>query len=224
MPKMLVVDDEKDIRSVITRFAKVEGFDTLEAGDGMEAIHIALSEDIDVIIMDIMMPRLNGFTAYKEISEKKHIPAIMLTAKGEEYDKLHGFELGIDDYVVKPFSPKEVMARAKAVLKRSGGGRPSPRQERESFGGLDIDFSGRSVASDGRKLLLTPKEMDLLFCLVRNKNLAMTRDMILNHVWGFDYCGDDRVVDAHIKMLRKSLGKNRKYIVTLRSVGYKFET
>lgn len=222
MPRMLVADDEKDIRSVITRFAKVDGFDTLEASDGMEAVSIALSEDIDVIIMDIMMPGLNGFSAYREISREKHIPVIMLSARGEEYDKLHGFELGIDDYVVKPFSPKEVMVRAKAVLKRSGGG-PRPHMEKEKFGGLEIDYSGRCVLSDGNKITLTPKELDLLFCLARNKNLAMTRDMILNHVWGFDYCGDDRVVDAHVKMLRKSLGKYRRYVVTLRSVGYKFE-
>jgi DNA-binding response OmpR family regulator len=219
---MLVVDDEADIRSVITRFAQSEGFETLEASDGMDAINLALNENIDVIIMDVMMPRLNGFSAYKEIARQKHIPVIMLSAKGEEYDKLYGFALGIDDYVVKPFSPKEIMARAKAVMKRAGDGSRVCR-DMELLGGLELDYAGRCVRADGRKLELTPKETDLLFCLAKNKNLAMTRDMILNHVWGFDYCGDDRVVDAHVKMLRASLGKYRRFIVTLRSVGYKFE-
>lgn len=222
MPKMLIVDDEEDIRSIISRFAAVEGFETLEAADGMDAVNIALSHDIDVIIMDIMMPRLNGFSAYQEIVKEKRVPVIMLSAKGEEYDKLYGFGLGIDDYVVKPFSPKEVMARARAVIKRFNAPRDFA-SDRQTFGGLTVDFAGRSVSTDGVRLPLSPKELDLLFCLVKNKNLAMTRDMILNHVWGYDYCGDDRVVDAHIKMLRASLGEYRSLIVTLRGMGYKFE-
>ncbi len=222
MPKMLIVDDEEDIRSIISRFAAVEGFDTLEAADGMDAVNIALSQDIDIIIMDIMMPRLNGFSAYQEIAKEKRVPVIMLSAKGEEYDKLYGFRLGIDDYVVKPFSPKEVMARAKAVIKRFNSGHIA-FSDKQTFDGLTVDFAGRRVSTDGVHLPLSPKELDLLFCLVKNKNLAMTRDMILNHVWGYDYCGDDRVVDAHVKMLRASLGKYRSLIVTLRGMGYKFE-
>ena len=180
------------------------------------------SEDFDLIVMDIMMPKLDGFSTCKEIKKYKTIPVIMLSARGEEYDKLFGFELGIDDYVVKPFSPKELMARIKAVLKRNNVSE-STVPEKLVFEGLEIDIAGREVYVDGEKASMTPKEYDLLFYLVKNKNLALTRDKLLEEVWGYDFFGDDRTVDTHIKMLRNSLGQYRKFIVTLRGMGYKFE-
>ena len=180
------------------------------------------NNDYDLIVMDIMMPKLDGFSTCKEIKKYKSIPVIMLSARGEEYDKLFGFELGIDDYVVKPFSPKELMARIKAVIKRNS--RPdSGIPEKLKFEGLEIDLAGREVYVDGVKASMTPKEYDLLFYLVKNKNLALTRDKLLEEVWGYDFFGDDRTVDTHIKMLRNSLGPYRKFIVTLRGMGYKFE-
>ena len=188
----------------------------------MEAVEMVKSEDFDLIVMDIMMPKLDGFSTCKEIKKYKTIPVIMLSARGEEYDKLFGFELGIDDYVVKPFSPKELMARIKAVLKRNNVSE-STVPEKLVFEGLEIDIAGREVYVDGEKASMTPKEYDLLFYLVKNKNLALTRDKLLEEVWGYDFFGDDRTVDTHIKMLRNSLGQYRKFIVTLRGMGYKFE-
>lgn len=188
----------------------------------MEAVEMVKSEDFDLIVMDIMMPKLDGFSTCKEIKKYKTVPVIMLSARGEEYDKLFGFELGIDDYVVKPFSPKELMARIKAVLKRNNVSE-STVPEKLVFEGLEIDIAGREVYVDGEKASMTPKEYDLLFYLVKNKNLALTRDKLLEEVWGYDFFGDDRTVDTHIKMLRNSLGQYRKFIVTLRGMGYKFE-
>ena len=192
----------------------------------MEAIEKAKSNDYDLIIMDVMMPKLDGYSASKEIRKYKNVPIIMLSARGEEYDKLFGFEIGVDDYVVKPFSPKELMARVKAVLLRSkASAAAAPAQnERLVFEGLEIDLAGREVYVDGKKASMTPKEYDLLFYLVRNKGLALTRDKLLEAVWGYDFFGDDRTVDTHIKMLRGSLGEYRKFIVTLRGMGYKFDT
>ena len=222
MSKILVVDDEANIRRVVREYAEFEGYEVKEAGDGMEAVEITKNEDFDVIIMDVMMPKLDGFSTCKEIKKTKSIPVIMLSARGEEYDKLFGFELGIDDYVVKPFSPKELMARIKAVIKRSSA--PSPAaQDKIKFEGLEIDIAGREVYVDGQRASMTPKEYDLLFFLVKNKGLALTRDKLLEEVWGYDFFGDDRTVDTHIKMLRNSLGPYRKFIVTLRGMGYKFE-
>ncbi len=222
MSKILVVDDEANIRRVVREYAEFEGYEVKEAGDGMEAVEITKNEDFDVIIMDVMMPKLDGFSTCKEIKKTKSIPVIMLSARGEEYDKLFGFELGIDDYVVKPFSPKELMARIKAVIKRSSA--PSPAaQDKVKFEGLEIDIAGREVYVDGQRASMTPKEYDLLFFLVKNKGLALTRDKLLEEVWGYDFFGDDRTVDTHIKMLRNSLGPYRKFIVTLRGMGYKFE-
>ena len=194
----------------------------LRAYDGMEALDLAMTKDIHLIIIDVMMPKLDGFSTCKEIKKYKTIPVIMLSARGEEYDKLFGFELGIDDYVVKPFSPKELMARIKAVLKRNNVSE-STVPEKLVFEGLEIDIAGREVYVDGEKASMTPKEYDLLFYLVKNKNLALTRDKLLEEVWGYDFFGDDRTVDTHIKMLRNSLGQYRKFIVTLRGMGYKFE-
>lgn len=222
MYKILVVDDEVNIRRVVREYAEFEGYEVAEAENGMEAVEMVKSEDFDLIVMDIMMPKLDGFSTCKEIKKYKTISVIMLSARGEEYDKLFGFELGIDDYVVKPFSPKELMARIKAVLKRNNVSE-STVPEKLVFEGLEIDIAGREVYVDGEKASMTPKEYDLLFYLVKNKNLALTRDKLLEEVWGYDFFGDDRTVDTHIKMLRNSLGQYRKFIVTLRGMGYKFE-
>ena len=224
MSKILIVDDEVNIRKVVREYAEFEGYEVSEAENGMEAVSICKENDFDIIIMDVMMPRLDGYSAVKEIHKYKQIPVIMLSARGEEYDKLFGFEIGIDDYVVKPFSPKELMARVKAVIKRNTVTSASPKNsDRYIFEGLEIDISGREVYVNGVKASMTPKEYDLLFYLERNKNIALTRDKLLEEVWGYDFFGDDRTVDTHIKMLRNSLGEYRKFIVTLRGMGYKFE-
>ncbi len=222
MPRILIVDDEKMIRNVVKEYAEFEGYETAEAENGMEAVELCRKEDFDIIIMDIMMPRLDGYSAVKEIRKTKQIPVIMLSARGEEYDKLFGFEIGVDDYVVKPFSPKELLARIKAVLKR-GGTAEETKIEKIRFEGLEINITGREVTIDGKTAQLTPKEYDLLFYLVRNKGIALSREKLLEEVWGYDFYGDDRTVDTHIKMLRSSLGDYRKFIVTLRGMGYKFE-
>lgn len=222
MSRILVVDDEINIRVVVREYAEFEGYEVAEAENGMQAIEMVKNENFDLIIMDVMMPKLDGYSACKEIKKIKNIPVIMLSARGEEYDKLFGFEIGIDDYVVKPFSPKELMARIKVVMKR-GSVPAEPVSERFSFEGLEIDMAGREVYVNGEKASMTPKEYDLLFFLVKNKNLAMSRDKLLESVWGYDFFGDDRTVDTHIKMLRNSLGEYRKFIITLRGMGYKFE-
>ncbi len=222
MPRILIVDDEKMIRNVVKEYAEFEGYETKEAEDGMEAVEICRKEDFDIIVMDIMMPRLDGYSAIKEIHKTKPIPVIMLSARGEEYDKLFGFEIGIDDYVVKPFSPKELLARIKAVLKRSAA--KEQQMDIIRYEGLEINVTGREVSIDGKPVSLTPKEYDLLFYLVKNKGIALSREKLLEEVWGYDFYGDDRTVDTHIKMLRNSLGEYRKFIKTLRGMGYKFET
>ncbi|MBQ8515274.1 MAG: response regulator transcription factor [Ruminococcus sp.] len=224
MYRLLIVDDEANIRHVVREYAEFEEYEVTEAENGMEAVALCREQDFDLIIMDVMMPRLDGFSACKEIRKKKNIPVIMLSARGEEYDKLFGFEIGIDDYVVKPFSPKELMARVRAVLNRQNTAVVSqPASTRMQFEGLEIDLAGREVYVDGQRASMTPKEYDLLFYLVKNKGLALTRDKLLEEVWGYDFFGDDRTVDTHIKMLRGSLGVYRKFIVTLRGMGYKFD-
>ena len=222
MYKILVVDDEPKIREVIREYAEFSGYEVTEAEDGMSAIGLCKLNDYDLVIMDIMMPKLDGFSACKEIKKIKDIPVIMLSARGEEYDKLFGFELGIDDYIVKPFSPKELIARVNAVLSRVHSSSGTP-QNTLKFGGLDINIPARVVTVDGKKVDLTPKEYELLFYLVENKNIALSRDKLLSDIWGYDFFGDDRTIDTHIKNLRNSLGPYRDYIVTLRGVGYKFE-
>lgn len=223
MYKILIVDDEENIREVLKEYAEFEGHEVDEAGDGMKAIEMAKAKDYDIIIMDVMLPRLDGYSACKEIRKFKQTPMLMLSARGEEYDKLHGFDVGIDDYVVKPFSPKEVMARVNAIVKRNSMAVSNTAAEVETFEGLEINFTSRDVFIDGEKANLTPKEYDLLFYLVRNKNIALTRNKLLEEVWGYDFFGDDRTIDTHIKMLRNNLGPYRKFIVTLRGLGYKFE-
>ena len=222
MYKILVVDDEPKIREVIKEYAEFSGFEVTEAEDGMSAVGLCKLNDYDLIVMDIMMPKLDGFSACKEIRKTKDIPTIMLSARGEEYDKLFGFELGIDDYVVKPFSPKELIARINAILSRRKGS-VAPPQQTLKFGGLEINIAARTVTVDGKKVDLTPKEYDLLFYLVENKNIALSRDKLLSDIWGYYFFGDDRTIDTHIKNLRNNLGPYRDYIVTLRGVGYKFE-
>lgn len=222
MYKILVVDDEPKIREVIREYAEFSGYEVVEAEDGMSAIGLCKLNDYDLIIMDVMMPKLDGFSACKEIKKIKDVPVIMLSARGEEYDKLFGFELGVDDYIVKPFSPKELMARINAVLSRFKAASHS-NQTTLKFDGLEINILARTVSVDGKKVELTPKEYDLLFYLVENKNIALSRDKLLSDIWGYDFFGDDRTIDTHIKNLRNSLGPYRDYIVTLRGVGYKFE-
>mgnify|MGYP003291002650 CR=1 FL=1 len=223
--KILIVDDEEKIRNVIKEYAEFEGYEVEEAIDGMDAVNICKEKDFDIIIMDIMMPRLDGFSAIKEIKKSKNIPVLMLSARSEEYDKLFGFEIGIDDYVVKPFSPKEVMARINAILSRVHVCKNSEEEKNEKYlyEGLEVDMLARNVFVNGEKKDLTPKEYELLQYLILNKNIALSRENILNKVWGYDFFGEDRTVDTHVKMLRNSLGDYREKIVTVRGMGYKFE-
>ena len=223
MYKVLVVDDEMKIRTLIRKYAEFEGHEVIEAADGMEAVNLCKCQTFDIIIMDIMMPELDGFSACKEIRKFSQTPMLMLSARGEEYDKIHGFELGIDDYVVKPFSPKELMMRIDAIMKRSK--RPDETADKDIFctEGLKVDFTGRIVYVNGVKADLSPKEYDLLFYMIKNRNIALSREKIITEVWGYDFYGDDRTLDTHIKLLRKSLGEYSKFIVTLRGVGYRFE-
>jgi len=216
--KILVVDDESRIRDVIREYLEIEIFSVFEASNGLDAINMAKEETFDLIVMDIMMPKMDGFSAIKEINKSKHTPVIMLSARGEEYDKLHGFDIGIDDYVTKPFSPKELVARIKAVTKRS-----NPEVAKYEFDGLLIDDKAHEVYIDSNKIYLTPKEYDLLKYLIQNINIALSREILLTKVWGYDFYGDDRTIDTHVKTLRNNLGKYRDFIVTVRGMGYKFE-
>ena len=222
MDKLLITDDEQKIREVIREYGEFNGYEVFEAADGMEAISLCKATEFDLIIMDIMMPKLDGFSTCKEIRKFSDTPILMLSARGEEYDKLFGFELGIDDYIVKPFSPKELMARANAILTR----RRTNRSESNSnvvVDGMEINMPARTVTIDGKRIEMTPKEYELLFYLVQNKNIALSRQKLLSDIWGYDYFGDDRTVDTHIKNLRNHLGSHRTRIVTLRGFGYKFE-
>ena len=208
MVHILVVDDEEQIRNIIKKYAAFEGYQVSEAVDGMEAVEICRQKKFDLIIMDVMMPELDGFSACREIRKTSDTPVLMLSARGEEYDRIHGFEIGVDDYVVKPFSPRELMMRVQAILKRS---RPAAENSREvyQFEGLTVDMTGRIVTIDGQKAELSPKEYDLLFYLVRNRGIALSRETLITNVWGYDFYGDDRTLDTHIKLLRKSLGVYR---------------
>jgi DNA-binding response OmpR family regulator len=219
MAKILIVDDEQMIRTVIKEYAEFEGHECFEAEDGMQAVKMVRDGQYDLVIMDVMMPKLDGYYAVKEIRKFSSIPIMMLSARVEEYDRLFGFEVGVDDYVTKPFSPKEVMARVNAILKRT---QPEKNATIVSDG-LEIDIAGRNVYVDGEKINMTPKEYELLFYLAQNKGIAISRDKLLSNVWGYDFYGDDRTVDTHVKMLRSSLGKYRDKIVTLRGLGYKIE-
>ena len=221
MTKILIADDEAKIREMIAKYAVYEGFETDEACDGMDAVEKCAANSYDLIVMDIMMPNLDGFSAVKEIRKQNpDLPVIMLSALGEEYDKVHGFDLGVDDYVVKPFSSKELMMRIHAILKRS---RPAANNEVMKVEDMVIDFSARTVTIGSERINLSPKEYELLAYLAKNRGIALTREQLLQSVWGYDFFGDDRTLDTHIKLLRKNLGDYAKYIVTLRGVGYRFE-
>ena len=220
MANILIADDEEDIVQLVKRFAEYEGHQVWTASNGVEAVSVCLSQSIDVAILDVMMPLKDGFEACREIRAQADIPIIILSALGQEYDKLTGFELGIDDYVIKPFSPKELMARVNVVVKRHQA------QEQRTLirlHGIVIDTLGRTVTIDGQTTELTAKEYELLLYLVRNKGVALSRAQILNEVWGYDYFGEERTVDWQIKLLRNKLGKYRGDIVTLRGMGYRFE-
>lgn len=222
-PLLLIVDDESRIRTLIAKYAAFEGYRTEEAGNGLQAVEMCRAKHYDLVIMDVMMPELDGFSAVREIRKADNVPVIMLSARGEEYDRIHGFELGIDDYVVKPFSPKELMMRVGAVLKRSAPVQENREEEVIRLGGLEVNFTARRVSVDGQELDLSPKEYDLLFYMVRNRGIALTRERLISDVWGYDFFGDDRTLDTHIKLLRKQLGSCADRITTLRGVGYRFE-
>ncbi|MBQ3101139.1 MAG: response regulator transcription factor [Clostridia bacterium] len=221
MYNILVTDDEVMIRKLIRKYAEFEGHTVTEASNGMEAVVLCRDNKFDIVIMDIMMPELDGFSACREIRRTSNIPIIMLSARGEEYDRINGFELGIDDYVIKPFSPKELMLRVDAIMKRVN--RDEVRNEIFELDGLKVDFTARMVMIGGKKIDMSPKEYDLLFYMIRNKNIALTREKLITEVWGYDFYGDDRTLDTHIKLLRRSLGEYSSHIVTLRGVGYRFE-
>ncbi|MBE5803089.1 MAG: response regulator transcription factor [Clostridiales bacterium] len=219
---LLIVDDEQKIRELIRKYAVFEGYEVEEAGNGMEAVALCRKKSYDLVIMDVMMPELDGFSACREIRRTSQVPMLMLSARGEEYDRIHGFELGVDDYVVKPFSPKELMMRVAAILKRAGIA-VAPGTDQVTMGELTVDFTARRVTLAGRQLDLSPKEYDLLFYMVRNRGIALTREKLINEVWGYDFFGDDRTLDTHIKLLRRQLGACAEKITTLRGVGYRFE-
>ena len=230
MYHILIVDDEARIRSLIKKYAEFEGHTVSEAGDGMEAVRLCRKESFDIIIMDIMMPELDGFSACREIRKASDTPIIMLSARGEEYDKINGFECGIDDYVVKPFSAKELMLRIDAIMKRgksrTGGAQEQKKQNvvvELDGGGLKADLTARIVYIDGERVDMSPKEYELFFYMLENRNIALSREKLISEVWGYDFYGDARTLDTHVKLLRKSLGKYNKYIVTLRGVGYRVE-
>ena len=216
---ILIVDDEKLLRDVVKEYCLNDNYNVYEAENGLEALQVLEKENIDLIVLDIMMPKMDGYTFFKQMKEKENIPTIVLSARGEEYDKLLGFDLGIDDYLTKPFSPRELMARIKAILKRSNN---LVEDNIFIYQGLKVDFKGRVLYIDDEEVYLTPKEFDLLTYFIKNPNTAITRDQLLNKVWGYDYFGDDRTIDSHIKILRNNLGKYRDLIITIRGVGYKF--
>jgi len=226
MYNILIVDDEAKIRELIRKYAEFEGHSVGEAENGMEAVSLFKNGNYDIIIMDIMMPVLDGMSAAREIRKTSDVPIIMLSARGEEYDKIGGFQSGVDDYVVKPFSPKELMLRIDAIMKRSAKKQPASEAAHELFEyrSLKVDFTAHTVFIDGVRTGLSPKEYDLLFYLIRNKNIALTREKLVCEVWGYDFYGDDRTLDTHIKLLRRSLGEYSSLIVTVRGVGYRFET
>lgn len=227
MAKILICDDEAGLRAVIKRYATFEGHQVVEASDGLEAVETFKNDKFDIIIMDIMMPKLDGFSAVKEIRKSSDVPIIMLSARGEEYDKILGFELGVDDYVVKPFSSKEIMLRINAILRRENKNKPAQQDEKEHIifekDGLKVDMTAYKVFVDGTQVDMAPKEYDLLFFLIQNKNIAVTREKILSEVWGYDYMGDDRTLDTHMKLLRKSIEPYGSLIKTLRGLGYRFD-
>lgn len=225
MTKLLIVDDEAGIRQLIAKYAVFAGYEVAEAANGMEAVEYCREkDDIDLIVMDIMMPELDGFSACREIRKTRNVPVLMLSARGEEYDRINGFEAGGDDYVVKPFSARELMLRIEAILRRTAAREQAASADEWTFGGLKIDTAARLVYVDGERRNLSPKEYELLYYLAKNRGRALSRESIITEVWGYDYYGDDRTLDTHIKLLRKSLGEYASCIVTLRGLGYRFDS
>ena len=219
--RILIVDDEENIRQIIKKYAQFEGYDITEAGDGLTAIELCRKTSFDLVVLDVMLPFLDGFSTCREIKKTGDIPVIMLSARGEEYDRIHGFEVGVDDYIVKPFSPKELIMRIAAVLNRT---KKKPLENKIfEIEGLHVDLDARIVSIDNHRIDLTPKEYDLLFYFIKNRGLALSRKQLIEDVWGYDFIGDDRTLDTHIKLLRKSLGPYSRLIVTLRGMGYRFE-
>ncbi|MGF0040188.1 response regulator transcription factor [Peptoniphilaceae bacterium SGI.131] len=225
MPDILICDDEAGLRAVIRKYAEFQGYHVEEAGDGMEAVELCKAKEFDIIIMDVMMPNLDGFSAVKEIRKKSDVPVLMLSARGEEYDKVLGFELGVDDYVVKPFSSKEIIMRIEAILRRVKKTESFDRSQNDIYEkeGLSVDMTAYKVYIDGKLITMALKEYDLLFYLIKNRNIAVTREKLLNEIWGYDYYGDERTLDTHMKLLRKSLGKYAAFITTVRGLGYRFD-
>jgi DNA-binding response OmpR family regulator len=222
--RILLVDDEERIRDMIKEYTSLEGYDIDEASNGLEALELFKQHKYSLIILDVMMPKIDGFTVCREIRKTSNVPVIMLTARGEEYDKLFGFELGVDDYIIKPFSPKELLARMKAIIRRSSSGDLEAKKENTvTLEGLVVDFDSRNTYVNGNIVTLTPKEYSLLTFFIKNPNRVFSREQLLNEVWGYDFIGDDRTVDTHIKMLRVSIKEYRKFIVTVWGTGYKFE-
>ena len=221
MYNILICDDESGIRLLIKKYAQYEGHSVLEAENGLQAVEMCKNRDIDIVIMDIMMPELDGFSAVRKIREFSDVPVIMLSARGEEYDRIHGFETGVDDYVVKPFSPKELMMRIDVILRRAKGRETA--HDILAIAGLTIDFTARKVLIDNQEVDMSPKEYDLLFYMSKNKGVALSRERLITNVWGYDFYGDDRTLDTHIKLLRRHLGEYASLIVTLRGTGYRFE-
>lgn len=226
MTKILIADDEFRIRELIKKYAHLDNYEIYEASDGFEAVSSVKENKPDIVIMDIMMPELDGFSAVREIRKFSDVPVIMLSARGDEYDRIHGFREGVDDYVVKPFSPKELMLRISAILKRYNHSAAEEETGNEVFEyeNLKVDFDARLLFINGERTDLSPKEYDLLFYFIRNRDIALSREKLIREVWGYDFYGDDRTLDTHIKLLRKHLGEYSRMIVTLRSMGYRFET
>ena len=221
MYNILVCDDEEGIRTLISKYAKFEGHNVTTAEDGQAAVQLCKNNNFDIIILDIMMPHLDGFETAYQIRQFSQVPIIMLSARGEEYDRIHGFEVGTDDYVVKPFSPKELMMRVDVIMRRVN----AQKEQHETYKkeGLHIDFTARKVFVDGKETDLAPKEYELLFYLVKNKGVAVSRERLMSDIWGYEFFGDDRTLDTHIKLLRKHIGQYSGLIVTLRGIGYRFE-
>ncbi|MBO4791514.1 MAG: response regulator transcription factor [Clostridia bacterium] len=228
MYSLLIADDEPGIRAIVRKYAEFEGNRVIEAADGMQAVNLCRSENPDIVVMDIMMPELDGFSAVREIRKFSQVPIIMLSARGEEYDKINGFCLGADDYVVKPFSPKELLLRVEVILKRGSQRQPVKGEIEHDIvemdgGRLKVDLTARIVYIDGEQIEMSPKEYELFFYMLDNRNIALSREKLISDVWGYDFYGDARTLDTHIKLLRKSLGRYASYIVTLRGIGYRFE-
>ena len=221
--RVLIAEDEKEIRNIIKEYMSMESYIVDEAADGREALELFAKNEYDIILVDIMMPQISGWDVCRKVRETSEVPIIILSAKGQEYDKLRGFELGIDDYIVKPFSPRELLARIKVIFRRNDKAKKDEDRQRYEYGELLVDFESQNVSVDGAKIKMTPKEYDLLEYFIRNRNMVLSRDMLLDGVWGIDFMGDDRTVDTHVKMLRESLGRYRNLVVTVWGKGYKFE-